>query len=252
MISTISTTSSLVDPSYVSSSATDETETTDTLVDTILDAAAEAAAEADTAAATAAVETVEETSSTNNRTHNGDHDSISLSSRSQKLNAIANEFFNGGEVDFDQLTNRIYEYGLVSETEYQALGGGQSDDESDTSITDSVAQYIGDLSSNLEQLDEDQTFNGITLIELQNALTESKELLTNIGSTEIDSSVSQQATDNQLILSQVYDSSEFGLMSEDDQVVMASVIKTLSVIGTLNSGQSTNSSVSAYTSVAQY
>jgi hypothetical protein len=249
MISDIYTTTSYVDPSYTTTTNTDvtdtttETDSTETSTDTVselLDA----------------TESTSETDSTDQQTTSDSTDNVSLSTRAQKLNLIANEFFTSSSIDMDELVERIYEYGLITDTQYSALGGGEEASTGD-SATDSVIEYIGNLTENLSELSDEQTFNGITLAELKEALNDSKDIILNVSSTEMSSSLSQSIAENKLVLAEVYDSEEFGEMSEDDQLTMASVIKTLSVIEALSSYSSTstqteNSLLSSYLDVSQY
>lgn len=251
MISDIYTTTSYVDPTYTAvtstevSDTTTETDSTETSTDNVSELI-------DATASTS------ETDSTDQQAASDNTDSVSLSTRAQKLNAIASEFLTSSSIDMDALVERIYEYGLITDTQYSALGG-QDETSTAESATDDVVKYIGNLTESLNQLSEDQTFNNITLAELQEALSNSKEIILNVSSTEMSASLSQSIADNKLVLAEVYDSEEFAEMSEDDQLTLASVIKTLSVIETLSSytttstsTQTTNSLLNSYIDVSQY
>jgi len=255
MISDISTTTSLIDPNYASVTTTDVADATDTTTDTSTDTATTT----DSTSATETTDATSQTSTTESQTSSANTDSINISSRAQKLSALASEFFNGSSVDsidIDQLVERAYEYGLLSATQYSALGGGEEVSESDSSATDSVVQYIDDLKANLDTFAEDQTFGEISLIELQAALDNAREIIINVDMTQDNSNLSQTISESKQVLALAFDSEEFSDMSQDDQLTMESVIKTLSVIEELNTTQtdtSANSSaVSAYTNVALY
>ena len=54
----------------------------------------------------------------------GAGENLILSSRSQKLNAISNEFFSQGnftQIDSTALIERVHEYGLMNDDEYEQL-----------------------------------------------------------------------------------------------------------------------------------
>lgn len=254
MISDISTTTSLIDPNYASVTTTDVTDATDTTADTSTDTGTTT----DSTSATEATDATSQTSTTESQTSSTSSDSISLSSRAQKLSALASEFFNGSSmdsIDIDQLVERAYEYGLLSSTQYSSLGGGENVSESG-SATDSVVQYIDDLKANLGAFGEDQMFGEISLIELQEALDNAREVIINVDMTQDNTDLLQTIADSKQILALAFDSEEFSSMSKEDQLTMESVIKTLSVIEDLKPSQtdiSANSSaINAYTDVALY
>ncbi|MBU2919037.1 hypothetical protein KO505_13860 [Psychrosphaera sp. F3M07] len=224
MISNINTTTTLVDPSYSNVASTEATDNDS------------------------------ETLSTDVQTDASSSDTISLSTRAQKLSAIANEFFNGKPIDsldIGQLVERVYEYGLISATQYSALGGGQ-ESESEPTATESVVQYIDDLKANLNGLGADHTFGEVSLSELQAALDQSRGIITKVNMEENNTHLSQVIAQSKQVLTQAYDSDQFSSMSEDDKLTMASVIKTLTVIEQLNTKQADNSLASKYANVALY
>lgn len=263
MISNVSTSTSLVDPSYTNVATT--TDVTDTATDTATDVAdttTDTAEAADSANETETTSTTSQAATTDSQVSNTNSDSVTVSSRAQKLSALASEFFNGSSmdsIDINQLVERAYEYGLLSSTQYNSLGGGQAVTEDESGATESVVQYIDDLKANLDTFGEDQMFGEISLIELQAALDDSREIITNVNMTQDNTSLLQVIAESKLVLAEAFESEEFSNMSKEDQLTMESVIKTLSVIEDLNTPQSdtstnssANSAVNAYTNVALY
>jgi len=85
---------------------------------------------------------------------------LSLSTRSQKLNAISSEFFNGkafSSIDTTKLIDRVYEYGLISKSEYNTLNEstqneGDSEAQESTS-TASLQQFIDQFKERMGKVD---------------------------------------------------------------------------------------------------
>ncbi|WP_299267100.1 hypothetical protein [uncultured Psychrosphaera sp.] len=187
-------------------------------------------------------------------------DDFSLSTRSQKLSAIDNEFFNGSALTSDDITTlveRLYEYGLISSGELTTLNGEETDSDPDevdpTSaiITQSLLSYIDDLEESLAALDETEMFGTVSLDELQTALDSAKTIINDVATAKTESDFKQTVSENNQILTQAMDSVEFYAMSEADQTTLNDIVKTLTVIDKLSVNQLTNASVSQYIAISK-
>jgi hypothetical protein len=192
-------------------------------------------------------------------TASNDND-LSLSTRSQKLSAIDNEFFNGSALTSDDITTlveRLYEYGLISSGELTTLNGEETDSDPDevdpTSaiITQSLLSYIDDLEESLAALDETEMFGTVSLDELQTALDSAKTIINDVATAKTESDFKQTVSENNQILTQAMDSVEFYAMSEADQTTLNDIVKTLTVIDKLSVNQLTNASVSQYIAISK-
>jgi hypothetical protein len=187
-------------------------------------------------------------------------DDFSLSTRSQKLSAIDNEFFNGSALTSDDITTlveRLYEYGLISSGELTALNGEETDsdlnevDPTSAITTQSLLSYIDDLEESLAALDETEMFGTVSLDELQTALDSAKTIINDVATAKTESDFKQTVSENNQILTQAMDSVEFYAMSEADQTTLNDIVKTLTVIDKLSVNQLTNASVSQYIAISK-
>ena len=185
---------------------------------------------------------------------------LSLSTRSQKLSAIDNEFFHGSALTSDDivtLVERLYEYGLISSGELTALNGEEADsvpdevDPTSATISQSLLSYIDDLEESLAALDETEMFGTVSLDELQTALDSAKTIINDVATAKTESDFKQTVSENNQILTQAMDSVEFYAMSEADQTTLNDIVKTLTVIDKLSVNQLTNASVSQYIAISK-
>ena len=81
------------------------------------------------------------------------NNSLFLSSKAQKINAISSEFFSGAELTFDdigKLKEKLYQFGLISKNDYAALTNDtvseSSNEENDKVSTTTLANFYWWLS----------------------------------------------------------------------------------------------------------
>lgn len=196
---------------------------------------------------------VEETDQSAQETSNSDN--ISLSTRAQKMSAIDNEFFNGKPItslDIQQLINRVHEYGLISDTEFEALGGSETETSTTNpvSLTESLESYIVELQKSLDTLENTQMFSEVTIDEFQKALDSTKSILNDVEKAKKTSDFKLTLAENKQTLSQVLESEEFDALSMDDKVTVHDSIKALTIIDKISPDQLTNASVNQYIGVA--
>lgn len=85
-----------------------------------------------------------------------------LSSKSQKTNALSNEFFNKKDLNFldiEQLKERAYQFGLISKNEYSALSDAEvtntNNESSNKTTTVSLSGFIDDFLKRLDVVNEE-------------------------------------------------------------------------------------------------
>lgn len=90
----------------------------------------------------------------------GAGESLKLSSRSQKLQAISAEFFSNGnftQIDTKKLIEKVHEYGLISDKEYQSLGANplfkKVDKEADDKKVVSLVDHLRDVKKAVDKTD---------------------------------------------------------------------------------------------------
>jgi len=93
-------------------------------------------------------------------TEAGAGESLKLSSRAQKLQAISAEFFSHGsftQVDTKKLIEKVHQYGLISDKEYQSLGANplfkDDDKKSDDKKVGSLIDHLQDVKKAVDKTD---------------------------------------------------------------------------------------------------
>jgi len=128
-----------------------------------------------------------EDSTTTEKTAHINSDNISLSTRSQKLSAISGEFFSGksfSSVDTAKLIDRVYEYGLISKSEYNTLNhsttsedGAKTDEPTSTA---SLQQFIDQFKQRMGKVDGFQESTEKSVVALKEALNNASTILNDV------------------------------------------------------------------------
>ncbi len=186
--------------------------------------------------------------------------SLYLSSRSQKINALSKEFFSGDSLKFDDvesLKERVYQLGLISKDEYAKLTNTSSDIDTNTLNTDNstlgLTEYMGDLITRLQADEnndasdpESEEQRSETLSILIKALESAKAIISDVeeAKRETDFKESLQAT-----LSTLKDTVEnpaFEKIPLDDKVGLSKVYQTLEIVDQLSPQRLNNAKLNKY------
>ena len=186
--------------------------------------------------------------------------SLYLSSRSQKINALSKEFFSGDSLKFDDvesLKERVYQLGLISKDEYAKLTNTSSDIDTNTPNTDNstlgLTEYMGDLITRLQADEnndasdpESEEQRSETLSILIKALESAKAIISDVeeAKRETDFKESLQAT-----LSTLKDTVEdpaFEKIPLDDKVGLSKVYQTLEIVDQLSPQRLNNAKLNKY------
>ena len=186
--------------------------------------------------------------------------SLYLSSRAQKINALSKEFFSGDSLKFDDvesLKERVYQLGLISKDEYAKLTNTSSDIDTNTLNTDNstlgLTEYMGDLITRLQADEnndasdpESEEQRNETLSILIKALESAKAIISDVeeAKRETDFKESLQAT-----LSTLKDTVEnpaFEKIPLDDKVGLSKVYQTLEIVDQLTPQRLNNAKLNKY------
>ena len=186
--------------------------------------------------------------------------SLYLSSRAQKINALSKEFFSGDSLKFDDvesLKERVYQLGLISKDEYAKLTNTSSDIDTNTLNTDNstlgLTEYMGDLITRLQADEnndasdpESEEQRNETLSILIKALESAKAIISDVeeAKRETDFKESLQAT-----LSTLKDTVEnpaFEKIPLDDKVGLSKVYQTLEIVDQLSPQRLNNAKLNKY------
>ena len=186
--------------------------------------------------------------------------SLYLSSRAQKINALSKEFFSGDSLKFDDvesLKERVYQLGLISKDEYAKLTNTSSDIDTNTLNTDNstlgLTEYMGNLITRLQADEnndasdpESEEQRNETLSILIKALESAKAIISDVeeAKRETDFKESLQAT-----LSTLKDTVEnpaFEKIPLDDKVGLSKVYQTLEIVDQLSPQRLNNAKLNKY------
>lgn len=198
-----------------------------------------------------------------------------LSSKAQKLNALTDEFFSGKGIssfDVDALVERVYQYGLISKSEYSglsdknatnvnAIGSGQP---SEKISTQTLVDFIDDFQQRLEHSEDDDEVSSDTtteqaeqveeenqaLTDLKTALEQAKTILSDVELAKQSPDFKQNITQTIDTFKGIITTTAFEKMSLDDKVSLSNVEKTLEIIDKISPSRLSNSKVNQYMNIS--
>jgi len=179
----------------------------------------------------------------------GAGESLVLSSRSQKLNALSNEFFskeNFTQIDTSKFVERVHEYGLMTGIEYEQL--------TSSSLYQSVKDYNIEeeytLVDHLENIDVkvDGSPEADTIsIGVNKAIT----VLSDVEAAKLSPTFKQDVNIAITQLSYLSDSELYGVLDSKEQQTIQSSATALSLIDRLSPQRISNPYVNRYLDFAQ-
>lgn len=175
---------------------------------------------------------------------------IVVSSRAQKLKALADEFFAGGlkKADVNALKERAFEYGLISQGQFNSLRTGATNGLADKErTTQSLAEELEKVSQQLEKRNKEvpqhkrQDVSKITSV-LSRVATLLKDPETAITKEQFDKDIEVAMKE----LNEIIDSETFGHLPVTERVTMTSSASALAIIESLAPRAPSNSKVNQY------
>ncbi len=169
-------------------------------------------------------------------------DTVSISSRAERLSAVAAEFFDAdfSSADIPALTDRLYEEGLLSASDYRALGNTTSASGSASAISEAV-HFLNSFIVN-ESIDGDS--------EAARALTVVVSVLNNIDNASTALSRQQEAEAHELITGYTELLKEAG--APDELLAGFNNVKdVLEALQTVRSSEQKSGALASYASVQE-
>ena len=177
---------------------------------------------------------------------------IVVSSRAQKLRALSDEFFAGSGLNSGNiaaLTERAYEYGLLSDTQYKSLNNGVTTTTVQTALptTQSLSEELERVSKELEKRNQEvpeherQDVSSIT-----NILNRAASILTDPETAITKEQFSQDIANTIQDLNVIIDSDTFGNLPVTERTAITNSTSALSTIEALAPRNLTNSKVNQY------
>ena len=186
--------------------------------------------------------------------------SLYLSSRAQKINAISSEFFSGAELTFDDvgaLKEKLYQFGLISKGEYASLGGATAEantnEASETTSTTTLTNFLGDFIERLNKDDSDENTDSDeevteseTIVALTGALTSAKEILKNVEEQKQQTDFKSSLKDALDLLKETINDESFEKLPLDDKIGLSKVHQALEIVDRLSPQRLNNDKVNQY------
>lgn len=205
----------------------------------------------------------------NETTKKATTNNVSLSSRSQKISDISQEFFSGGELTFDdieRLKGKLYQYGLISKNEYTSLTGANGNDAieqkgaSEKISTSSITNFIGDFverlntDSNGNEADKDDNADETETAAPENkliqtyseALKTAKNIFENVEKMKQQDDFKSSLKESMLVIKGMVNDENFTSLSLDDQVGVSQIYKALEIVDTLSPQRLSNAKINQY------
>lgn len=174
---------------------------------------------------------------------------IVVSSRAQKLQALSSEFFAGGvaSTDIETLKERAYEYGLISQRQFDSLGASSNvvinEENTSQSLADELNKVRLEIEARNKEVPEDerQDVSSVTnvLAGAATILSDPEEAITN-------EQFKQQIATSIKELNDIIDSETFGNLPLSERVSITNSASALSVIESLAPRNLTNDKLNKY------
>ena len=190
--------------------------------------------------------------------------SLFLSSRSQKINALSNEFFSQKSLtlnDVSALKTRAYELGLISKAEYAQLTETEMSDEdiatSALNTGQSFAHFIGSFLERLsnstsanDSSSDDTQEESETLVALKDALIAAQVILEDVEEAKTNSNFKDTLANSLSFLKETINADAFELMPLDDKVGLSKVYQALEIVDKITPQRLSNDKLNRYMEVA--
>ncbi|TXR53525.1 hypothetical protein [Reinekea thalattae] len=184
----------------------------------------------------------------NDQESSTEQSSVELSTRSQKLQKLNEEFFSAGPSAFEvssEFISRLEEYGFITTSEATRLSASVTSTESasteSTSTISELSSFIDDLVAELESSDSQSSLISI--------LEEAQLVIDNIDSPTAES----RAVNIQSVVDELKNASSNSELelSDSDQEALNKLTLTLSIANNLSSG-STSAEIDRYLAISNF
>jgi hypothetical protein len=186
------------------------------------------------------------------------NNSLFLSSKAQKINAISSEFFSGAELTFDdiaKLKEKLYQFGLISKGDYAALSkdtvSESTNEEKDKVSTTTLVNFIGDFLERLNADDDkvegdDEANESESIVALTVALTTGKDILANVEEQKNKADFKASLQGSLALLKETITDKSFSGLPLSDQIGLSKVYQALEIVDHLSPQRLNNDKVNKY------
>lgn len=179
----------------------------------------------------------------------GAGENLVLSSRSQKLNAISNEFFSSGnftQINTAELVERVHDYGLMTDNEYEQLTSSslfQSVDDNNDKEAYSLVDYLENIKDKLIDTEEDQV--------ISKGVSSAIAILSDVETAKSSPTFKQDMSNAIVQLTTISNSELYDTLSSEEQDTIQASSTTLSIIDRISPQRLSNPFVNRYLDFAQ-
>jgi hypothetical protein len=189
--------------------------------------------------------------------------SLYLSSKAQKINAISKEFFSGGSLNFsniESLKERVYQLGLISKDEYARLTKDSSTADvsaagNENSIV-GLTDFMGDLITRLqtdgnegsaeEPTESKKEAISESLATFIAALKSAKSMISNVEDAKRKTDFKTTLQTTIATLKATIEDPSFDKIPLDDKVGLSKVYQTLEIVDQLSPQRLNNEKINKY------
>lgn len=177
----------------------------------------------------------------------GAGESLKLSSRSQKLQAISEQFFSHGnftQVDTKKLIEKVHEYGLISDNEYQSLGASALFKKDDKAVDDKkVGSLVDHLQSVKNAVDKTDTQENK---ELSIGLSKAMTILSDVEKAKSSATFKQDINSAMQQLEKLSESDSFKKLDQKYKEAIEGSVAALEVIDKISPKRLSNPFINRY------
>lgn len=177
----------------------------------------------------------------------GAGENLVLSSRSQKLNAISNEFFSQGnftQIDSTALIERVHEYGLMNDDEYEQLTSNSLFQSADTGEEPyNLIDHLENIKGKLSDTDEHKA--------LSDGITGAITILSDVETAKLSPTFKQDISHAISQLSELSNDELYDTLENEEQQTIQSSATSLSIIDRISPQRLSNPFVNRYLDFAQ-
>jgi len=177
----------------------------------------------------------------------GAGESLNLSSRAQKLQAISAEFFSHGnftQVDTKKLIEKVHEYGLISDKEYQSLGANplfkEDEETTDSKKVTSLVDHLTDVKKALDKTDTPENK------ELSLGISKAITILSDVEKSKLSPTFKQDINSAMLQLEKLSESDSYSKLDKPYQDAIEGSIAALDVIDKISPKRLSNPFINRY------
>jgi len=182
----------------------------------------------------------------------GAGESLNLSSRSQKLHAISEQFFSHGnfsQIDTKALIEKVHEFGLISDDEYQSMKGSalfksrfeQEEEKEPASLVD----YLRDIKKAVDKTEEGAKPSAKN-ISLSVGLDKAMAILSDVEKAKTSPNFKQDINQAQSELTKLASSDSFSKLGSSYQEAVKSSSAALEIIEKISPQRLSNPFVNRY------